>query len=318
MKLKKLTISSQLLILILAALVMLLMLQMAQAQTPKYIGQEAQVIQTDMPQKSLARRIMEKTTLSYYHQILGPTLSGDGGETYNVFQESRSPYQSFHAARLEYRINTDWGVGASLAGVNAYGDTVTNQQTGISSDTTVRDEFFNARAFVVLPSFKIAPGTLFTTLSYEAPTSVFARQNNMEYGYVIAQSFAFNLPSLSFTAGVMWQYYRMVYENNIVPPQNGFLSFARQTVIFGGGPYAAYRFNDNWGMTSSITFDWDQRGNQTQTGSFNNNLPDRARVGVSYYPTKIKQIANVGVFTQGLLDYSQDTQVFGAEVAAKF
>ena len=308
MKLKKLNISSQLLILILASLVMGFMLQMAQAQ----------VLQTEMPSRSLGRRLMEDTSLTYYHQFLGPTVSGQSGETYNVFQESRSPYQSFHAFNLRYKLNSDWAVGASLAAVNAYGDTVTNQQTGFQSNTKVRDEFFNTRAYVSLPALKLAPGTLFTTFSYEAPTSVFSKQNEMRYGLVLAQSFEITQPFKKITAGVMWQYYRMYYKQNVVPAQNGFLSFARQTTIVSGGPYLAYRHNDNWGINSAVTFDWDQRGNQTGTASFNNNLPDRARLGVSYFPTKFKQIANVGLFTQGLLKYTADTQAVGGEFALKF
>ena len=316
MKLKKNVLASQILIVLLAGLVLSFMLQMASAQS--FPTQQTQVIQTDLPQQSLRQRILTNTSLSYYHQILGPTLSGPSGETYNVFQESRSPYQSFHAANLRHQINNNWALGLSIAAVNAYGDTVTNQQTGIKSETKVRDEFFNARAFVSIPSLNTRLGTLFTTVSYEAPTSVFSRTNNMRYGAVLAQSFAFTLPSVKWTAGLMWQYYRMVYEENVVPPQNGYLSLARQTTIVSGGPYVGYRLNDRWGFNSSLTFDWDQRGNQTGTGSFNNNLPDRARVGVSYYPSKIKQIANVGLFTQSLIKYSADTQAIGGEVALKF
>jgi len=67
-----------------------------------------------------------------------------------------------------------------------------------------------------------------------------------------------------------------------------------------------------------MIFDWDQRGDQTGTGSFNNNLPDRARLGVSYFPTRFKQIANVGIFTQSLIKYTADTHTMGAEFALKF
>jgi hypothetical protein len=315
MKIKKSNLISQLLIVVLAGLVLSLMLQFAQAQSSLPAGQ---VIEADVQADSWGEKILKKTTLNYYHQILGPTLSGAGGETYNVFQESRSPYQSFHAANIRYQLNSDWAFGLSMAAVNAYGDTITNQQTGVKNDMPVRDEFFNARAFIALPGFKTRPGTLFTTLSYEAPTSVFSRTNNMDYGLVLAQSFSINLPSYKWTAGVMWQYYRMVYGQNVVPPQNGYASLARQTVIASGGPYVGYRLNDRWSFNSSLTFDWDQRGNQTGSASFNNNLPDRARLGVSYYPSKIKQIANVGLFTQSLLKYSPETQAIGADLALKF
>ena len=308
MKLKKLNFSSQLLILLLASLVMGLMLQLAQAQ----------VVQTEMPQRSLGRTLLDNTSLTYYHQFLGPTVAGQSGETYNVFQESRSPYQSFHAANLRFTINPSWSFGASLAAVNAYGDTVTNQQTGYKSNTKVRDEFFNARAYITLPTFDITPGSLFTTISYEAPTSVFSRENDMRYGLVLAQSFAFNIPDKKWSSGLMWQYYRMYYKQNVVPAQNGYLSFARQTTILSGGPYVTYRHNDHWGLNSSMTFDWDQRGDQTGTSSLNNNLPDRARVGFSYFPSKLKQIASVGIFTQGLIKYTSDTHAVGGEVALKF
>lgn len=322
MKLKKLNVSSQLLILLLAALVMGLMLQVAQAQQLNY---QTPVLQTQMPQASLGRRLMQNTSLNYYTQFLGPTVGGPGGQSYNVFQEGNTPYQSFHAANIRYQFNPDWALGVSLAAVNAYGETVTSQQNG-SRSKMLRDEFFNSRAFVAVPSLKTDVGTLFTTFSFEAPTSVVARKDDMRYGLVLSQSFAFKLPSVKWTSGVAWQYYRAYYKQNVVPPttvQGQFgpytlPSYARQTTIINMGPYVAYRFNDRWGASSSMTFDWDQRGNQTGGGSFNNNLPDRARVGVSYYPTKIKQIQNIGVFTQGLIKYTTASQAIGAEMAASF
>jgi hypothetical protein len=305
-----------------------LMLQMAQAQsmpnnqTQVTQSPSAQVLQIDMPQRSFGDRLLENTTLNYYTQFLGPSLGGNGGETYNVFIEGRSAYQSFHAASLRYQFNSDWAMGASLAATNSYGDSTSNIQT---SNDKVRDEFYNARLFVNTPSLMTRAGTLFTTVSYEAPTSIVSRKNDMRFGYVLAQNFALKLDSFKLSTGVSWQYYRMVYNENVKSyPKNhlfpGSLPYseARQTTIVSGGPYLNYRFNDKWGMTSSLIFDWDQRGKQTNTQSYNNNLPDRARLGFSYYPTKFKQISNVGLFTQSLLKYTRDTQVVGAELAAKF
>jgi hypothetical protein len=320
MKIKRSNVSSQLLIIIMAALVLMLMLQFAQAQT----SGSTQVLRMDMPQKSVLGKLRENTTFNYYHQFLGPTLSGRGGQSYNVFQEARTPYQSFHAMSLAYRVNPDWAMGVSVAAVNAYGETTTSQQNG-DQGQMLRDEFFNARAFVNTPALATPIGTLFTTLSYEAPTSVVARRDEMLFGAVLTQSFAFKLPSVKWTSGLMWQYYRAFYNENVVTrPANYYFPGslpernARQTTIVSGGPYLAYRFNDRWGMNSSVTFDWDQRGDQTGTQSYNNNLPNRARLGVTYYPTRIKQIANVGIFTQGLLNYTTDTQAVGGEFALKF
>lgn len=318
MKLKKLNLSSQLLILLLGSLLLGLMLQMAQAQTATS-SRDAQVLQINMPQRSLLRKLVEDTSFSYYHQFLGPTVGGAGGESYNVFQEGRTPYQSFHAMSLRHQLNPDWAIGASLAVVNAYGETVTSQQNG-SRSKMLRDEFFNARAFITIPAWKTFLGSLYTTISYETPTSVVARQDDMRYGLVLTQSYAFNLPSLAWTAGFMWQYYRAYYKQNVLPANAlfpGSFPVARQTTIVSGGPYLAYRINDKWGLNTSVTFDWDQRGEQTSSSQFNNNLPDRARAGVTYYPS-VKYLSSVGVFTQGLLKYTPDTQAIGGEFALRF
>jgi len=296
MKIKKLTGSSQFLIILLAALILSLTIQVAQAQ-------------------SMTKKVLESTTLSYYTQFLGPTMSGPG-PSYNVFQEAHTPYQNFHSVNLRFKLNDNWSFGGSLAASNAYGETISSQQNG-SRSKMMRDEFFNARAFLTIPTWHTSIGKLFTTVSYEFPTSVVARNDNMRYGLVLSQSFAFNLPSVKLSAGLLWQYYRAYYEENVVPAQNGYASYARQTTIVTGGPYLAYRFNESWGMNSSVSFDWDQRGKQTGTGSFNNNLPDRARLGVSYYPN-IKYVSNVGLFTQALLKYTSDTHVVGAELALAF
>jgi len=127
----------------------------------------------------------------------------------------------------------------------------------------------------------------------------------------------------------MWQYYRVAYEQNVVNYPAGHLfnnsfgkskpySEAYRTTTVSGGPFFTYRHNDHWGMNSLVALDWDQQGKQAGTSSYNNNLPHRARVGVSYFPSKIKQIANVGVFTQALLKYTTNTHAVGAEFARKF
>jgi hypothetical protein len=333
MKIKKSSFTSQFLILLLASLVLGLMLMaQAQAQTESLVqnttqnqqaqmqvgNNQSQVLRMDMPQKSFGRELLDNTTFNYYHQFLGPTVgSSSGGETYNVFIEGRSPYQSFHAMSLRYQLPKQWAVGASLAAVNVYGDTTTSQQTGIQSELSARDEFFNARAFVSTPALPTRAGTLFTTISYEAPTSNFARENDMRFGWVLAQSFAFNIPSHKWTSGLNWQYYRMYYQQNVLPARNGMAPLPLQTTIFSGGPYLNYRFNDKWMMGSSIILDWDQRGGQADTQSFNNNLPDRARMGLSYFPA-IKYLSSVGVFTQTLLKYTVDTHAVGGEFAVRF
>jgi hypothetical protein len=71
-------------------------------------------------------------------------------------------------------------------------------------------------------------------------------------------------------------------------------------------------------MMTSMTFDWDQRGNQASKNQWNNNLPDRWRMGMSYYPTTYRWIQNVGIFSQSLVKYTSSTQAVGAELALSF
>jgi hypothetical protein len=290
------------------------------------------ILAIKMPQKSLARKLIEDTSVTYYQQFLGPTASGSSNETYNVFQAAgygneknsgRAPIQSFHALNVRHQINGDWGVGGSLAVSNGYSATVTNP----NGDKNKPDnQFFNARLYVNTPAWKTKLGTLFSTISYEAPTSVTSRNEDMRYGWVVAESFAFNLPSLKWTAGMMAQAYRMVYVNNTTlqrfpdgtvcqpqfcnPNQN-------QTMIISGGPYANYRFNDHWMMGSLLALDWDQRGNQTGTTKFNNNLPHRGRVTGTYFPSS-KYVSSIGVFSQALLKFRPGTTAFGAEFSLRF
>jgi hypothetical protein len=319
--------TSQLMILALAGLVMVLMIQVAKAQSGG--GNQASTISGDtlqmkMPKKSLARKLMEDTSLSYYQQFLGPTAGGASGQTYNPFQAGFdqpgtgfAPYQSFHAFNLRHQINSDWAIGATMAAVNGYTDAVTTNGHTVGPETFI----FNARAYVSVPSLNIANrATLFTTLAYEFPTSEISKDQNMRYGLVLISSLAFNSPNPKLSYGIMGQYYRMFYESNAIATPGGYTWL--QTAIISGGPYVNYRFNDKWGLNSLVTFDWDQRSgmnnrDQTFSREFNNNLEDRFRAGLSYYPS-LKYINNVGIFTQGLLKYRPETQAFGAEVAMRF
>lgn len=344
MKIKRSSLSSNILILVLAGFMILIMLNAAQAQSndPNNFNQgnllaqrnsqnqylqQGQVLQQAMPQKSLAQRLWENTSLSYYQQFLGPTAAGNGSETYNVFQEGidapnsgRAPLQSFHAVNLRHQINTDWAFGATLSASNGYTKEVQNKdKDGFNFTNRPDTEFFNARAYVSLPALTFTGATLFTTFSYEAPTSSISKDLDMKYGLVLSQSLAFHMPDLRWTAGIMGQVYRMYYKNNVqAPPFVGGKPTAMQTMIVSGGPYVNYRFSDRWMLGSIVTLDWDQRGVQSGSREFNNNLPHRGRVNLTYFPQQLKYLKSVGLFTQTLLKFRPDTTAFGADFSVRF
>ena len=189
---------------------------LAQANRPQNISQNQniQIIKLTSPRKSFWQKTIENTSLNYYQQFLGPTLnSGSQGITYNVFQESANspgsgfaPWQSFHSLNLKHKINSNWAIGGTLSLVNGYTDEVENLdsegQSFVNSGDTV---FFNSRLYLSLPSLQTNSGTLFTTVSYEFPTSSISQDDDMTWAWVLAQSFAFKLPSYRWNLGLMAQ-----------------------------------------------------------------------------------------------------------------
>lgn len=275
-----------------------------------------------MPQKSGIAKMLENFSLSYYHQFLGPTVTGTSGQTYNVYQEAinkpgsgQAPMQSFQSMNLRYQINDDWAIGTTLALANGYTDDVNQPDGSVNKSETL---FFNARAYVSLPSLRTPIGTFFTTVAFEAPTSNISKEDDMTYGYFISESFALNLPNSSWMAGINGSYYRINYKNDvkIIPGQD---PIQLQTAIINVGPYLNYRVNDSFQLGSTIVFDWDQKGVQTSSREFGGNLSDRARLTGTYFPNgKIPYLTSVGVFAQALLNYSSDTTALGAEFALRF
>ncbi len=298
-------------------------------------GNNGNVISIKMPQRGLWQKLREDTSFTYYQQFLGPTGKGPSSETYNVFQSAgvgneknsgRAPVQSFHAFNLRHQINPNWAVGTSLAVSKGYGSEVTNKNGDVN---TPDNQFFNARAYVNLPAARFNSGTLFSTISYEAPSSVISREQDMTWGWVVAETYAIKLPSYKWTTGFTAQAYRMYYkENTRVRPYffpDGTQSTIptvteMQTLIVSGGPYLNYQATENWLLGSAVVLDWDQRGGQTNTTKYNNNLPHRGRLSASYFPYSqtFKQLASVGVFAQALLKFRPETTAFGAEFSLKF
>ncbi|MGE3608070.1 MAG: hypothetical protein AB7I27_00685 [Bacteriovoracaceae bacterium] len=313
MKMRK-QLTPNLLIMVLTALILILITQLSQAQVQMQPnGQQGQILQIQMPQKSLGKRILQNTSLNYYQQFLGPTATGPTNETYNVFQSGRAPLQSFHSANLRHQINNDWAIGATLAATNGYTKEVRTSDGYVNKPDT---SWYNSRAYVSLPALQTKPVTLFTTASYEFATSNISKEDEMRYGLVLNNSLAFNVPSYKWAMGIMTQVYRMYYKNNVMY-KPGYYPVQNQTLIISGGPYLNYRFSDKWLATSLLTFDWDQRGTQTGSRDFNNNLPDRGRVGITYFPN-IKYLSSVGLFSQALLKFRPSTTAFGAELALRF
>lgn len=331
-------ISAQILIVVLGGIILLLTIQFTQAQTVSTGAnansqnslQNNNVISTKIPKKTFGDELLKKTSLSYYHMFLGPTLGGSANETYNVFQEGtdqantgRAPLQSFQSALIRFDFNQVWGIGASLAMSNGYTNEVVNKSPNGNVTNTPDNQFYNARAHLYVPSIDLKVATLFTTFSYEAPTSIISRDDNMHMGLVLTNNLAIKTDLTSkWAGGITGQVYRMFYGHNNQKKIPGCapdicIPTQLQTQIITVSPYVNYRINDQWNFANMAIFDWDQRGVQANSREFNNNLPHRMRTTLTYYPQRYF-ISNVGVFVQPLMKYKPSTTAIGAEIALKF
>jgi hypothetical protein len=206
---------------------------------------------------------------------------------------------------------------------NGYTSQVTNPTSNGSVINRPNSQFYNARAHLYVPSFEV--GKLFkvySTVSFEAPTSVISRQDHMKYGLVLTENLAFNSsPASRWSGGVTGQIYRMFYNNNqkAVPGCDPLdcTPTQLQTQIITVSPYLNYRISDKWNFGNMLILDWDQRGVQANSREFNNNLPHRIRTTISYYPMKWN-ITNIGLFTQALAKFRTNTTAVGAEIALRF
>lgn len=284
-----------------------------------------ETISTDMTSGNSAKKFFRNTYLDYYHQFLGPTLGGPGGQTYNVYQEGmdtprsgRAPYQSFQTLTLRHRLSENWGVGASVAAINGYSSEVENRKGVVNNADTA---FYNTRLSAYLPNVSGGIGTFYTTLSLELPTSEIAKENEQQFGWVIAETLALKLPSYKWTAGISGQIYRLHYKDSqrvaVLPNGTRTMPQQLQTMIVSVSPYLNYRFSDKYQLGSAIVMDWDQRGYQENSREFNNNLPHRGRVTATYFPG-IKYFSSIGVFAQPLLKFRPETTAVGGEFALNF
>jgi hypothetical protein len=265
--------------------------------------------QIQAPNTNPFKTFAQNFKLNYYLQVLGPSPALPADQTYNVFVESKSPLQTFHALSIVYKLPKDFALSASFAGIQHFSSSVDTPNGKVENDSLM----FNPRLNLMLPAMKTNPINFYHTLSYEFAANNLSRDANMKRGYVFSQNMAFNLPYTSkFMAGFLTQAIRYEYEENTQVQCNGCTPVSLQTVIVSTGPYVNYRLSDKWLATSLLTFDWDQRGDQTGTTNFNNNLPNRWRLGVKYFPAS-SWVTHIGLFTQGLLKASDETTVLGGD-----
>ncbi|MBY0516306.1 MAG: hypothetical protein K2P81_05325 [Bacteriovoracaceae bacterium] len=271
--------------------------------------------QTRVEDSALWRKFTDQFSLSYYVSMMGPTLNGPMNQTYNVFLDGRSPIQLFHGINLRWQFDPKWAVGFTAAGVQHITKSVTDKGVVNNNNSSM----FNSRAYLATPPVELGPvATMFNTFAIEFPTTPGSVENEMKYGLVLSQSLTFKLPPSPLTAGWLTQLIRYKYRRATLPPPFiGGLPTPLQTTLITTGPYFNYQLAPQWQIASLLSFDWDQRGSQTDTLRFNNNLHDRVRLAINYF-FQTKPFTHVGLYTQALTNYSQATTIIGLDFSLKF
>ncbi len=271
--------------------------------------------QTPIGNSALWKTLTEKLSLSYYFSLMGPSPGLPSDQTYNVFLEGNAPLQTFHALNLRWQFNPDWAIGATLSGIHHFTGPVETDEGFINDNTA---ELFNARFYVAVPGFGVGFARAFHTFSIEIPSTPGSRNDELKFGLVASQTLVFALPPSRFVAGWTTQIIRYRYaQATLPPPFIGGLPTPLQTTLVTMGPYVNFQLAPQWQIASLISFDWDQRGNETDTTEFNNNLPDRARLALNYF-FQTAPFTHVGVYTQMLTNPTTDTTIVGFDFSLKF
>jgi len=271
--------------------------------------------QAPIGDSALWKTLAEKLSLAYYFSLMGPSPGLPSDQTYNVFLEGNSPLQTFHAFNLRWQFNPDWAMGATLSGIHHFTGPVETDE-GFTNDNTA--ELFNARIYLATPGIDVGFARAFHTFAIELPTTPGSRNDELKFGAVISQSLVFALPPSRFTAGWTTQFIRYRYARATLPPPFvGGLPTPLQTTLITMGPYANFQLAPQWQIASVVSFDWDQRGNETDTTELNNNLPDRARLALNYF-FQTAPFTHVGVYTQALTKPTLDTTIVGFDFSLKF
>ncbi len=271
----------------------------AQAQISNKISANGQTSSRSF--KELLRdAVPSNITFNYYAKYLGPGVSGNlqQGATYNRFstgqswdgseQDFRSSEQIYQSFRLGYKLPRDMIVSYGVT----YQD---NIRKGIQSDDGERSygrSFNNHRVALWVPNIydngSVYLGSSFFT---ELPTTQSSRDKDMQYGLGIQPTLGFYSGVAGLSYGVGASLERVFYPDNEFMPSwckqpgyscKGVMTTKRQVLTASITPFMNYSLNDQWTLSSTLSFDWDQDGDQAETLEFGNNMNDAWTVGASY------------------------------------
>jgi hypothetical protein len=276
--------------------------------------------------------IKSNLSFGYFMNFLGPSLSRpENGPTYNRFNSGNDYFGNkldatdntnyFNSLSLTYQVKQNFTVGYSYAWDETFNNGASykwksKQLDGsfktFESDREPTRSDYNQRLNLFFGN--IYEGKSFylsTGFSYEMPTSEVSQDNEMLYGLILNPTIAFKSETPGLFYGVTAQIQRDYYQNNSIFVANCDSCYPNemQTMRTSVGHYLNYMISDKWTFQNTTNFDWDQRGIDTETNRFSNNMDDVIRFGFNYRTNKV---ISLGPYTQAVLfDPRLETTVVG-------
>ena len=281
-------------------------------------AQEINKTQLTISAMDKVKEIASRFTFGYSMVFLGPSLSSNYEEntTFNRFKtgqqdytgkelDYKGSYQIYHATQLTYSFTPDVSISYSYTFQDdlykvRYDNYAWDNSQGKSrwmKDTRGSGLSYNDQQLSMWIS-NIYSNDYFTYnmgLVYQRPTTEGSQDLDMTYGLGIRPNIAFNTPSKvsGLYTGISTEFLRLYYKkeqyyNTFVSDIDGqTYNYSDpekpQTMSITVSPYLNYTLSDAWVFKSSLTFDWDQDGNEVYTNEYNNNMVNVGTVGVTYF-----------------------------------
>jgi len=278
------------------------------------------------------RKYTENFFFNYGMQYLGPSLSGDyqDGATYNRFKTGQSwngteedatgSYQIYHTSAFGYNINQN----LKLSYTYTFQDDVNDKIKYKSYNTDGSySEYERSKGvsdnnkrlnLYVMNIYSNKDMYLSSNFFYEFPSTNTSTYEEREYGLGFEPTIGFNHSnsslSTSLSASIQRNYFKQQEYYQKCGSSDCPIATRYQTLLVSISGNLNYYLNDYLQFKSSLTFDWDQKGDEVKsTEKYNKNMHDVARVGLDLL---IDYGVSAGTFLEfGIEDAGLDKTAIG-------
>ena len=266
--------------------------------------------------------ILKNVHGSYSVSFMGPRLTGDSDETYNIYLPDKAPIQLYHALKLGYQVSQNLQIGVEEDIVNnlvdniqgfAYdnnGNPVVPRTYGKSFDWYDPTIYFNLPNLVQIQGWQI-----FTSASFSLPLTQASINVKRVTEFIIQQAW------MKDNGTSKWSYGFNLYLNPQFytdPIPDGFTT--RKTLDFSFGHVLNYQVSDLFQLSSSTNFDVGHNSPDNQ-GFFhvNDGLPDYFQLKATVSPNIMPMWMSISGYFQCLIwNPSWDTAIMGASFSIGF